>query len=71
MKKEVHRVHKLKKTEVVEAMEGRVRRPPAWMSDYISGEELFNIELEANMVFVMTKDPLILKRRYEAQNGGE
>lgn len=43
--------------EAVEVvMEGRNRRPPVWMTDYTSGEDLSE-EDEANMALMMSSDP--------------
>lgn len=48
--------------ETPEAREERERGPPAWLSDYtpgsgLSGSEVSDLELQANMALVMSDDP--------------
>lgn len=52
--------------EVAEIREGRIRRPPVWMSDYTSGEELCNLELEANMMVAIADDPVCFEEAVES-----
>lgn len=39
---------------------GRTRKPPVWPNDYITGEELSDMEEEANMVRVESEDHIAL-----------
>lgn len=44
--------------EETEAREGRVRAPPTWMGDYVSGEGLSEDEEVVNMALVDSTDPV-------------
>lgn len=44
--------------EDINTSEGRVRQPPIWMREYVSGEGLSEEENEVNMALVVSSDPL-------------
>lgn len=51
---------------VATSREGMVRRTPAWMDDCLTGQELENLELEANMVTIMARDPICFEEAVES-----
>lgn len=51
---------------VATSREERVRRTPAWMDDCLTGQELADLELEANMVTIMARDPICFEEAVES-----